>query len=476
MTSPLLEALNRPPFVSDEKVTGNEAWALTEALRVVGLILQLDHCGEGQRQDLAFVQEVLRHQQRKPDVVSSPVQAIMEDGKLDEATQAYLLAFGNVHKKKKLKDVAHAVRMLVRLRNQNNSAGVSNRRRLSRKSLCVAPRARELRGIDDWNDFDVFQVAREHEGKPLMLVSWSVLERRGLISHFNLSKSLLSSFLDNIEESYSSHSYHNPVHAADVVHGVHVLLNQGAAQHLSELEVLALIFGAACHDVGHPGVTNNFRVASGDEDAITYSDQSVNEYMHLALTYRTLQRPENDFLRLALMPKQRQALRAMVVPMVLATDMAAFHFKGVKDMQALTKERGTTVTSWDSSLPLLQMLLHGADISNAARPEALARRWTDFILGEFFLQGDIERNLGREISPLCDRNTVSKPGSQVGFISFIVRPTIETLTPFCDTSPLLKNLQVYHDLCSREVEEEKQRAQSQQSLDAQPVPPTSPPL
>jgi len=264
MTSPLLEALNRPPFVSDEKVTGNEAWALTEALRVVGLILQLDHCGEGQRQDLAFVQEVLRHQQRKPDVVSSPVQAIMEDGKLDEATQAYLLAFGNVHKKKKLKDVAHAVRMLVRLRNQNNSAGVSNRRRLSRKSLCVAPRARELRGIDDWNDFDVFQVAREHEGKPLMLVSWSVLERRGLISHFNLSKSLLSSFLDNIEESYSSHSYHNPVHAADVVHGVHVLLNQGAAQHLSELEVLALIFGAACHDVGHPGVTNNFRVASGD--------------------------------------------------------------------------------------------------------------------------------------------------------------------------------------------------------------------
>lgn len=307
-----------------------------------------------------------------------------------------------------------------------------------------------------------------------MLISWSVMERRNLISHFNLSKSLLSSFLDNIEELYSSHAYHNTVHAADVVHGVHVLLNQGADKDLSELEVLALIFAAACHDVGHPGVTNNFRVASGDEDAITYSDQSVNEYMHLALTYRTLQRPENDFLRLALMPKQRQALRAMVVPMVLATDMAT-HFQKIKDLQALTKEKGPTVSSWDSSLPLLQMLLHGVDISNAARPTALARKWTEFILEEFFLQGDIERNLGRDISPLCDRHSVSRPGSQVGFMGFIVRPTIETLTPFCDTSPLLNNLQTYHELCSREVEEEKQRAQSQQSLDVQPVPPTTAP-
>jgi hypothetical protein len=393
----------------------------------------------------------------------------MEDGKLDEATQAYLLAFGNVHKKKKLKDVAHAVRMLVRLRNrENNSTNpASSRRRLSRKSLCAAPRARELPGIDDWNEFDVFQVAREHEGKPLMLISWSVLERRGLIGHFNLSKSLLSSFLDNIEELYSSHAYHNPVHAADVVHGVHVLLNQGAEQHLSELEVLALIFSAACHDVGHPGVTNAFRVASGDEDAITYSDQSVNEMMHLALTYRTLQRPENDFLRLALMPKQRQSLRAMVVQMVLATDMDT-HFQKIKALQALTQDRGATVTNWDNSLPLLQMLLHGIDISNAARPEALSRRWTDNILEEFFLQGDIERNLGRDISPLCDRTKVSRPGSQVGFMGFIVRPTIETLTPFCDTSPLLKNIQSYHEVCSREVEEEnrlKQQAQSQQPAD-----------
>ena len=41
--------------------------------------------------------------------------------------------------------------------------------------------------------------------------------------------------------------------------------------------------------------------------------------------------------------------------------------------------------------------------------------------------GDIEKKEGLPVSPLCDRYTVTKPDSQIGFIKFIVIPTFELL-------------------------------------------------
>lgn len=37
--------------------------------------------------------------------------------------------------------------------------------------------------------------------------------------------------------------------------------------------------------------------------------------------------------------------------------------------------------------------------------------------------GDKEKELGLPISPLCDRDTVKKADSQIGFLKFVVRPT-----------------------------------------------------
>jgi len=46
---------------------------------------------------------------------------------------------------------------------------------------------------------------------------------------------------------------------------------------------------------------------------------------------------------------------------------------------------------------------------------------------ESFKQGDKERELGLDLSPLCDRNTVNVAKCQVGFISYIVHPLWETM-------------------------------------------------
>lgn len=41
----------------------------------------------------------------------------------------------------------------------------------------------------------------------------------------------------------------------------------------------------------------------------------------------------------------------------------------------------------------------------------------------FLSAGDAEKELGLPISPGCDRNTVKKPDSQIGFLKFVIRPT-----------------------------------------------------
>jgi hypothetical protein len=46
------------------------------------------------------------------------------------------------------------------------------------------------------------------------------------------------------------------------------------------------------------------------------------------------------------------------------------------------------------------------------------------LLEEFFRQGDMEQELGLPFSPLCDRKNTLVAESQIGFIDFIVEPSM----------------------------------------------------
>ena len=63
---------------------------------------------------------------------------------------------------------------------------------------------------------------------------------------------------------------------------------------------------------------------------------------------------------------------------------------------------------------VLSMILHSADISHPAKPWELHSQWTPLLMEEFFRQGDQEKELKRQCSPLCDRNTTLVPESQIG--------------------------------------------------------------
>lgn len=55
------------------------------------------------------------------------------------------------------------------------------------------------------------------------------------------------------------------------------------------------------------------------------------------------------------------------------------------------------------------------------------------LLEEFFCQGDQERELGIPFSPLCDRNNTLVAQSQIGFIEYIVEPSMQVCSDMLES-------------------------------------------
>jgi hypothetical protein len=237
-------------------------------------------------------------------------------------------------------------------------------------------------------------------------------------------------FFTQIEALYKGFDetpYHNNYHAADVTQSVHSLMvEMGVGKYFDPMDVMGVVLAAAIHDVGHDGRNNAFHANKGDELALIYNDKSIMENFHASQGFSLMaNKPETNFTH-TLPVEQFRILRKEVVSMVLGTDMA-LHFTHVNDFNNLREKNGSNAAAWhseDKPMDLLRgMVLHAADLANPSKSLHIAQEWSQRLLREFFLQGDEERSLGLPVSPMCDRDKVNVPGSQIGFIDFVVRPT-----------------------------------------------------
>ncbi|XP_053916617.1 dual specificity calcium/calmodulin-dependent 3',5'-cyclic nucleotide phosphodiesterase 1C isoform X2 [Cuculus canorus] len=292
-----------------------------------------------------------------------------------------------------------------------------------------------LKNVDKWS-FDVFALNDASGDHALKFIFYELLTRYDLINRFKIPISALVSFVEALEVGYSKHKnpYHNLMHAADVTQTVHYLLfKTGIVHWLTELEIFAMIFAAAIHDYEHTGTTNNFHIQTRSDSAILYNDRSVLENHHVSAAYRLLQDDEEMNILSNLSKDDWREFRALVIEMVLATDMSC-HFQQIKAMKnALQQPEGIDKPK------ALSLLLHTADISHPAKAWDLHHRWTMSLLEEFFRQGDKEAELGLPFSPLCDRKSTMVAQSQIGFIDFIVEPTFTVLTDMTEkiVTPLI---------------------------------------
>uniref|UniRef100_A0A7M4EAP2 Phosphodiesterase n=1 Tax=Crocodylus porosus TaxID=8502 RepID=A0A7M4EAP2_CROPO len=280
-----------------------------------------------------------------------------------------------------------------------------------------------LKTLDLWC-FDVFALNRVTDDHALRTIVFELFTRHNLNSRFKIPTVFLMSLLDALEAGYGKYKnpYHNQIHAADVTQTVHCfLLRSGMVHYLTEIEVLAIIFAAAIHDYEHTGTTNSFHIQTKSDCAILYNDRSVLENHHISAVFRMMQDDEmNIFINLT--KDEFVELRALVIEMVLATDMSC-HFQQVKSMKTSLQQ----LERIDKS-KVLSLLLHAADISHPTKQWTVHSRWTKALMEEFFRQGDKEAQLGLPFSPLCDRTSTLVAQSQIGFIDFIVEPTFSVLT------------------------------------------------
>ncbi|XP_078544381.1 dual specificity calcium/calmodulin-dependent 3',5'-cyclic nucleotide phosphodiesterase 1C isoform X3 [Lissotriton helveticus] len=363
------------------------------------------------------------------DIQSDSVPSEVRDWLASTFTRQMGMMLRRTEEKPRFRSIVHAVQAGIFVERMYRRT--SNMVGLSYPPAVIAV----LKNVDKWS-FDVFALNDASGEHALKFIFYELLTRYDLINRFKIPISALVSFVEALEVGYSKHKnpYHNLMHAADVTQTVHYLLfKTGVAHWLTELEIFAMIFAAAVHDYEHTGTTNNFHIQTRSDSAILYNDRSVLENHHVSAAYRLLQDDEEMNILYNLSKDDWREFRALVIEMVLATDMSC-HFQQIKAMKnALQQPEGIDKPK------ALSLLLHTADISHPAKAWDLHHRWTMSLLEEFFRQGDKEAELGLPFSPLCDRNSTMVAQSQIGFIDFIVDPTFTVLTDMTEkiVAPLI---------------------------------------
>ncbi|OXA43537.1 hypothetical protein Fcan01_21462 [Folsomia candida] len=305
-------------------------------------------------------------------------------------------------------------------------------RQLSSNALEIPAELQQLlKEINNWH-FDIFKLQDKSNGHSLKFVAKELFSRYGLVSRFRVNLDKLDGWLSAVEYGYTKlkNPYHNDIHAADVTQTLHYFIgSSGIANNLTDLEIFALLFAALIHDLEHTGRTNNFHVNTQTDLALLYNDRSVLENHHVSAAFRLLKEDDKSILA-NLKPEEFREFRSLVIEMVLFTDMST-HFAQIKHVRSLLN--GVSDKSSPSvTMSLMSLLLHAADISHPGKPWRMHKKFADTILDEFFLQGDEEAKLGLPFSPLCDRNTVLIPESQISFIEFIVEPSLSILSDLID--------------------------------------------
>ncbi|RWS27188.1 calcium/calmodulin-dependent 3':5'-cyclic nucleotide phosphodiesterase 1A-like isoform X2 [Leptotrombidium deliense] len=336
-------------------------------------------------------------------------------------------------------------------------------RRLCSSNMVQIPTniANMLKSIDNWS-FDVFGLGEVAPGQVLKYTSYELFNRYGILHKFKVPQSALDNFIFQIEQGYIKYKnpYHNNLHAADVTQSVHYFLCQlglvvsflsmftqtdtnsqfNSQNWLSDLEIFATLLAAIIHDFQHTGTTNNFHVMSGSDTAILYNDRAVLENYHISTAFRVILEEDANILK-NLSKEEYREFRALIIEMVLATDMSS-HFQQIKTMKSLLAHSGELNVDKSKALSLV---LHCCDISHPSKQWGIHRQWTELLMEEFFRQainllitvifnsqGDKEKELGLPYSPLCDRNTTLIAESQIGFIDFIVAPSMEVCGDLID--------------------------------------------
>ena len=291
----------------------------------------------------------------------------------------------------------------------------------------------------DFNIFDFQDKVGYQNVLPIM--GFIIMKTLGLVDKKIISVKKLDSFLFTVSNNYKQTTlYHNALHGSDVTQSICCYFLNSNIEEICEtnvLDLLGMMVSAMGHDLGHPGLNNNFHINDNSDLAITYNDVSVLENYHSSFLFKILRKEENNIIE-KFSTHNYKTLRKRMISQILATDMAN-HGEVISSIRSKIntwKESGQSrfillsgneKTKFDEQQSLLNYIIHMADLGHNCKKFNISLQWVKLLSMEFWDQGDKEKEKGLPVSFLCDRNKVDIPSSQIGFIKGFIASSFDCL-------------------------------------------------
>ncbi|XP_027697568.1 rod cGMP-specific 3',5'-cyclic phosphodiesterase subunit alpha [Vombatus ursinus] len=310
-----------------------------------------------------------------------------------------------------------------------------------------------------------------------------------VVDKFHIPQEALVRFMYSLSKGYRRITYHNWRHGFNVGQTMFSLLVTGKLKrYFTDLEALAMVTAAFCHDIDHRGTNNLYQMKSQNPLAKLHGS-SILERHHLEFG-KTLLRDENLNIFQNLNRRQHEHAIHMMDIAIIATDLALY-FKKRTMFQKIVDQSKTFENEheWTQYMMLEQtrkeivmaMMMTACDLSAITKPWEVQSKVALLVAAEFWEQGDLERTvLQQNPIPMMDRNKADElPKLQVGFIDFVCTFVYKEFSRFHEQiTPMLdgitnnrkewKALADEYEAKMKALEEEKQKkAQAKQAAAGQ---------
>ena len=297
----------------------------------------------------------------------------------------------------------------------------------------------DLKQILD-KEFDIFELKQiVGQNNVLPVMGGVILEAFGLKNEKIIKVNKLEAFLNSVSSQYLPTTlYRNNMHGADVCQSVCLyFLNSNAEKILQTtvLDLLSILIASLGHDLGHPGLNNNFHINARTDLALTYNDSSCLENFHCSKLFNILKKDETNIFEV-LSVDEFKDIRKRMISEILATDMF-FHKKIIETTKSkahqIKQDKFEFINNDKDSIKaeqqsFLDYFIHAADLGHNSKLFKISIKWVELLSKEFWLQGDKEKSLGISVSFLCDRLNTNVPKGQVNFLTAFILPTFGLMT------------------------------------------------
>ena len=272
----------------------------------------------------------------------------------------------------------------------------------------------------------------------------------GLVSHFEIPLPTLTRFVLKCRDLYHKQNpFHNWRHAWSVTHCAYMILKtSGLGEKLRREEVLAIMISCLVHDLDHPGVSSDFLVKSGSMLALQFPTKNVLEQMHFDQARLILLEDVTDIL-VNLEACNKESVMWLVFKGVMSTDMGN-HKRIVTSLEGRLErltaaqpsgDAGATDPSCDletaydfgneeDRIEIVEAIVHAADLSGQALPQAVAYEFGRRVLKEFHSQSLQEKRDNLPVTAFMTNldDVLVQAKVQLGFLNYVVEPLWNSLS------------------------------------------------